>query len=78
MFANHNAGERRMNYTSIGPLTGPEGVGYAATYAVEPVYRQFITTDCENPEPLQNDCSASAEYHAFASPPGKQTQKLQS
>lgn len=50
MFADHNNAERRTHYTSIGPLEGPEGVAYAATYAVEPVYRQFITADCENPD----------------------------
>lgn len=50
MFANHSSAERRTHYTSIGPLVGPEGVAYAATYAVEPIYRQFITTDCENPD----------------------------
>ncbi|MBQ2956755.1 MAG: extracellular solute-binding protein [Clostridia bacterium] len=50
MFANHNTAERRMHYTSMGPLVGPEGVAWASSYAVEPVYKQFITTDCENPD----------------------------
>lgn len=50
MFASHATAERRTHYTSIGPLTGPEGVGYAASSAVEPVYCHFITADCEYPE----------------------------
>lgn len=50
MFASHNSAERRTHYTSIGPLVGPEGVAYAASYKVEPVYRHFITADCEHPE----------------------------
>ena len=50
MFASHSSAERRTHYTSIGPLVGPEGVAYAASYKVEPVYRHFITSDCENPD----------------------------
>ena len=50
MFASHSSAERRTHYTSIGPLVGPEGVAYAATYKVEPVYVNFITADCENPD----------------------------
>lgn len=50
MFASHSSAERRTHYTSIGPLVGPEGVAYAASYKVEPVYKHFITADCENPD----------------------------
>lgn len=50
MFASHATAERRTHYTTIGPLVGPEGVAYAATSAVEPVYKHFITTDCADPE----------------------------
>ena len=50
MFASHSSAERRTHYTSIGPLVGPEGVAYAASYKVDPVYRHFITADCENPD----------------------------
>lgn len=50
MFASHASAERRTHYTAIGPLVGPEGVDFASTYAVEPVYVNYITMDCEDPD----------------------------
>lgn len=50
IFANHNSAERRTHYTSLGPLVGPEGVANCASYACEPVYSNYITTDCEDPD----------------------------
>lgn len=70
MFANHNTAERRTHYTSLGPLVGPEGVAYCATYKCEPGYNHQITTDCANPDVAfalldymtSTECTLTARY----------------
>lgn len=42
--------ERRLEYVPLPPLTGPEGVSWAARFAFTPTSRYIITRDCKNPE----------------------------
>lgn len=42
--------ERRLEYVPLPPLTGPDGVCWAARFPFTPTSRYIITKDCENPE----------------------------
>lgn len=50
MFASHAKAERRTHYTTIGPLVGSNGVAFASTAKSEPLYVNYITSDCEHPD----------------------------
>ena len=47
MFASHGSAVKRMYYTTLGAIEGPEGVAYVGTYQPVPKYQSFITVDCE-------------------------------